>query len=104
MVAASELVEIGEHCMLANGCFVTDSDHRFDDLSQPVPWQGFTVKGATRIGDNAWLGAGVVVTGGVTIGERAVIGANSVVTRDSPPKTIAAGAPAQPLRAIEYPE
>jgi acetyltransferase-like isoleucine patch superfamily enzyme len=103
MVAASELVEIGEHCMLANGCFVTDSDHRFDDLSQPVPWQGFTVKGPTRIGDNAWLGAGVVVTGGVSIGERAVIGANSVVTRDIPARTIAAGAPAKAIRAIEYP-
>ena len=31
MVAAQELVEIGEHCMLANGCFVSDADHRFDD-------------------------------------------------------------------------
>ena len=104
MVAASELVEIGEHCMLANGCFITDSDHRFDSLSQPVPWQGFTVKGPTRIGDNVWLGAGVVVTGGVTIGERAVIGANSVVTRDIPARTIAAGAPAKAIRTIEYPQ
>ncbi len=104
MVAASELVEIGAHCMLANGCFVTDSDHRFDDPITPVPWQGFTVKGPTRIGDNVWLGAGVVVTGGVTIGERAVIGANSVVTRDIPPHSIAAGAPAKVLREINYPE
>ena len=32
MVAALELVEIGDHCMFANGCFVTDADHRFDDL------------------------------------------------------------------------
>ena len=31
MVAAQELVEIGEHCMLANGCFVSDATHRFDD-------------------------------------------------------------------------
>jgi acetyltransferase-like isoleucine patch superfamily enzyme len=103
MIAASELVEIGEHCMLANGCFVTDSDHRFDDPMTPVPWQGFTVKGPTRIGDNVWLGAGVVITGGVTIGERAVIGANSVVTRDIPARTIAAGAPAKALREITYP-
>ena len=103
MVAASELVEIGEHCMLANGCFVTDSDHRFDDPVTPVPWQGFSVKGPTRLGDNVWLGAGVVVTGGVTIGERAVIGSNSVVTRDIPAHTIAAGAPAKVLREIAYP-
>ena len=31
MVASVELVEIGSHCMFANGCFVTDGNHRFDD-------------------------------------------------------------------------
>ena len=100
MVAAAQRVEIGSHCMLANGCFVTDANHRFDDPDRPVPWQGFTSKGPTRIGDNVWLGANVVVTSGVTIGERCVIGANSVVTQDIPPFSIAAGAPAKVLRAV----
>ncbi len=102
MVAAHELVEIGDHCMFANGCFVTDASHRFDDLEQPITWQGFTSKGPTLIGDNVWCGANVVVTSGVTIGERCVIGANSVVTRDLPPRTICAGSPAKVLREIEY--
>ena len=100
MIAAVELVEIGEHCMLANGCFVTDGAHRFDDPDRPVPWQGFTTKGPTRLGANVWLGANVVVTSGVTIGERCVIGANSVVTRDIPAFSVAAGAPAKVLRPI----
>ncbi|MBV9310097.1 MAG: acyltransferase [Solirubrobacterales bacterium] len=103
MVAAADLVEIGNHCMLANGCFVADADHRFDDPVRPVPWQGFTHKGPTRLGDNVWCGAHVVVTGGVTIGERCVIGAGSVVTHDIPPFSIAAGAPAKVIREIEYP-
>ncbi len=103
-VAAVELVEIGEHCMFANGCFVTDGNHRFDDPVKPVPWQGFTTKGPTRIGDNVWCGANVVVTSGVTIGERSVIGAGSVVTMDIPPYSIAAGAPAKVLRTIGYTE
>jgi len=103
MIAAQELVEIGAHCMLANGCFVTDSSHRYDDPERPVPWQGFESKGPTRIGDNCWLGANVVVTGGVTIGERCVIGANSVFTRDIAPFSVAAGAPARVIRTIEYP-
>ena len=102
MVAAVELVEIGDHCMFANGCFVTDGDHRFDDPDKPVPWQGFTTKGPTRIGDNVWCGANVVVTSGVTIGERCVIGSNSVVNRDIPPFSIAAGAPAKVIKQIEY--
>jgi acetyltransferase-like isoleucine patch superfamily enzyme len=104
MVAAVELVEIGDHCMFANGCFVTDGAHRFDDPEKPVPWQGFTTKGPTRLGDNVWCGANVVVTSGVTIGERCVIGANSVVTQDLPPRTICAGAPAKVLREIEFGE
>jgi acetyltransferase-like isoleucine patch superfamily enzyme len=98
MIAAVGLVEIGEHCMLANGCLVTDADHRFDDPDRPVPWQGFTSKGPTRIGANVWCGANVVVTSGVTIGERCVIGANSVVTHDVPAFSIAAGAPARVIR------
>jgi len=100
MVAAMERVEIGEHCMFANGCFISDADHRFDDLERPITWQGFSTKGPTRIGDNVWCGAHVVVTSGVTIGERCVIGANSVVTRDIPPFSIAAGAPARVLRPV----
>jgi acetyltransferase-like isoleucine patch superfamily enzyme len=102
MVAAVERVEIGEHCMIANGCVITDGNHRFADPDQPVPWQGFTTKGPTVIGDNVWLGANVVVTSGVTIGRRCVIGSNSVVTRDIPPYSIAAGAPATVLKTISY--
>jgi acetyltransferase-like isoleucine patch superfamily enzyme len=102
MVASMELVEIGDHCMFANGCFVTDSSHRFDDPKLPVPWQGFTSKGPTRIGDNVWCGAGVVITSGVRIGERCVIGANSVVTTDIPAFSVAAGVPARVIRQITY--
>jgi len=102
MVAALDLVEIGDHCMLANGCFVSDGSHRFDDPLRPVPWQGFTTRGPTRIGDNVWCGVNVVITSGVTIGERTVIGANSVVTTDIPSFSVAAGAPARVLRRIEY--
>src|SRR4051812_40558464 len=39
MVASIDLVEIGSHCMFANGCFVTDANHRFDDPDVPVTWQ-----------------------------------------------------------------
>jgi acetyltransferase-like isoleucine patch superfamily enzyme len=104
MVAAAELVEVGEHCMLANGCFVSDSNHRYDDQGRPITWQGFESRGPTRIGDNCWLGANVVVTSGVSIGERCVVGANSVVTHDLDPLSIAAGVPAQVISRVELRE
>jgi acetyltransferase-like isoleucine patch superfamily enzyme len=101
MFAAVELIEVGDHVMFANGCFVGDADHRFDDPEVPVPMQGFTSKGPVRIGDNCWFGVNCVVTSGVTIGERCVIGANSVVTGDLAPGTIAAGVPARELGTVQ---
>ena len=104
MVAAVERVEIGEHCMLANGCLVTDGNHRFDDPDRPVPVAGLHHQGPDRArATTCGSGANVVVTSGVTHRRRSVIGANSVVTEDVPPFSIAAGAPAKVLKQISYP-
>lgn len=102
MLAAHERIEIGDHSMLANGCFIGDADHRVDDPKAPITEQGFVPKGPVKIGSNCWLGVNCVVTGGVNIGDRCVIGANSVVTGDISAGTIAAGAPARPLRKIDF--
>jgi acetyltransferase-like isoleucine patch superfamily enzyme len=102
MLAAAERIEIGDHVMFANNCFVGDADHRYDDPQKPITHQGFVPRGPVRIGANCWFGVGCVVTGGVEIGDRCVIGANSVVTRDLPSGVIAAGAPAKVLREIEF--
>jgi acetyltransferase-like isoleucine patch superfamily enzyme len=102
MLAAQERIEIGDHTMLANGCFVGDAEHRYDDPDQPVTWQGFSSKGPVRIGANCWFGVNCVVTGGTEIGDRCVVGANSVVTGDVPAGTIVAGAPARVIRKVEW--
>jgi acetyltransferase-like isoleucine patch superfamily enzyme len=99
MVAAQERVTIGDHTMFANGCFVSDAAHRYDDPDTPITWQGFTSKGPTTIGSNCWFGVNCVVNTGVTIGDRCVIGAN---TKDVPAGTIAAGVPAKVIREIEF--
>ena len=102
MLAAIDRIEIGDHVMFANHCFVGDADHRYDDPDKPVTRQGFSSQGPVRIGSNCWFGVGCVVTSGVEIGERCVVGANSVVTEDLPPGVIAAGAPARVIREIEF--
>jgi maltose O-acetyltransferase len=53
------------------------------------------------IGDNVWLGGGVIVCPGVTIGENTVVGAGAVVTRDLPANVVAVGNPARVIRQIE---
>ncbi|MPY98453.1 MAG: sugar O-acetyltransferase [Actinophytocola sp.] len=53
------------------------------------------------IGDNAWLGGGVIVCAGVTVGANTVVGAGSVVTRDLPDGVLAAGNPARVIRKLD---
>lgn len=53
-----------------------------------------------HIGNNCWLGAGVIVLPGVSIGDNSVIGAGSVVTKDIPANVVAVGNPCHVLREI----
>lgn len=53
-----------------------------------------------RIGENTWLGAGVIIVPGVTIGKNVVIGAGSVVVKDIPDHTLAVGNPCHVIRKI----
>src|SRR4029453_17058357 len=52
------------------------------------------------IGDNVWLGGGVIVCPGVTIGENTVVGAGAVVTRDLPANVVAVGSPARVIKQL----
>lgn len=62
--------------------------------------QSFRSVGPDRgwIGNDVWLGAGVVVLRGVTIGDGCIVAANAVVTKDLPPYTICGGLPAKVIR------
>lgn len=52
------------------------------------------------IGDNVWLGGGVIVCPGVTIGANTVVGAGAVVTKDLPANVVAVGNPARVIRQL----
>ncbi|WP_024795557.1 sugar O-acetyltransferase [Tomitella biformata] len=62
--------------------------------------QGWETAKPIVIGDNVWLGGGVIVCPGVTIGSESVIGAGSVVTRDVPARVFAAGNPCRVIREL----
>ena len=53
------------------------------------------------IGDNVWLGGGVIVLAGVSIGDNTVVGAGAVVTKDLPADVVAVGNPARVVRSLE---
>ena len=91
----SEKLVIGDRVAIApRVTLVTSSDPNWSRLAQVVEPE----RGRIVIEQDAWLGAGVIVMPNVTIGEGAIVGAGSVVTRDVPPWTVVAGAPAHVLR------
>lgn len=87
-------IEIGRGVQIAPGCAFYPYDHGFV-AGAPTSKQALETKGGITIGDDAWLGFGVIVLDGVKIGEGAVIGAGAVVTTNVPNGAIAVGVPAR---------
>lgn len=95
-------ITIGRDTLIANHVQLLCGNHNINRRDIPVRLQGssgFPI----AIGEDVWLGAGVIVLGGVTIGDGAVIAAGAVVTKDIPPYAIARGVPAKVMgeRAAE---
>lgn len=51
------------------------------------------------IGNDVWIGHGVIVLPGLKVGDGAVLAAGAVVTKEVPPYTIVGGVPAKVIRA-----
>ncbi|MCP2281433.1 maltose O-acetyltransferase [Promicromonospora umidemergens] len=90
-------ITIGADCQLGPGVQLLTPTHpvepqpRRDKLEAALP---------IVIGDNVWLGGGVIVCPGVTIGDNTVVGAGAIVTRDLPANVVAVGNPARVVREI----
>jgi acetyltransferase-like isoleucine patch superfamily enzyme len=88
---------IGSNCLISQFCTLVGSQHAHA-LGPPIVSQGAQAgRRGVRIGDDVWLGAGVVVTPGVHVGAGAIIGANAVVTESIPENEIWAGVPARKI-------
>ncbi len=87
-------VQIGPNVQLLTPTHPLDPGPRRDkwEAARPI-----------SIGDNVWLGGGVIVISGVTIGADTVVGAGSVVTRDLPAGVVAVGNPARVIRTVDQP-
>lgn len=90
-------IRIGRRVQIAAGCAFYSYDHGIAPAT-PIWDQPLTSRGDIDIGDDAWLGYGVIVLSGVRIGAGAVVGAGSVVTREVPDGAVAVGNPARVIR------
>lgn len=85
-------VLFGPKVQIHTACHPTDCLARVTDVE-------FAKK--INIGNNVWLGAGVIVLAGVTIGDNTVIGAGSVVTKNIPSDVVAVGNPCKVIKSID---
>lgn len=90
-------IYIGDKVMFGPNVTVATASH---PINPELRDRGLQFNKDVYIGENTWIGAGVVVVPGVHIGRNTVIGAGSVVTKDIPDNVIAVGNPCRVLRNV----
>ena len=91
-------ITIGAHTLIGPNCQLVTPNHPIDYIERRKPVEKCS---PITIGDDCWLGAGVIVCPGVTIGDRSVIGAGSVVVKDIPEDSVAVGNPARVIKKLK---
>lgn len=99
-IYATRRVEIGRKVLTANGVYISDNLHGYQDVDRPIIDQPLVQLADTVIGDGTWIGHNVSIFG-VVIGRNCVVGANAVVTRDLPDYSVAVGIPARIIRRYD---
>lgn len=57
--------------------------------------------GRIKVADRCFLGAHCVLLPGAKVGEGSVIGSGSIVAGEIPPRVVAVGSPAKPVRSVD---
>jgi maltose O-acetyltransferase len=94
-------ITIGADCEIATNVQLLTATHPVEPEPRRAGWE---YGAPIVIGDNVWLGGGVIVCPGVSIGDDTVVGAGAVVTRDLPAGVVAVGSPARVLRSVAQQE
>ncbi|WED28634.1 sugar O-acetyltransferase [Vibrio sp. DW001] len=92
-------VDIGDNVLLAPNVQIYTAGHPTDVKSRVEEGVEFGLP--ITIGDNVWIGGGVIICPGVSIGTNSVIGAGAVVTKDVPENVVAAGNPCRVIKKID---
>ncbi|MBO4432228.1 MAG: sugar O-acetyltransferase, partial [Clostridia bacterium] len=90
-------IYVGDRVMFGPNVTIATANHPIDPELRARALQ---YNKDVYIGENVWIGAGVIIVPGVRIGKNSVIGAGSVVTKDIPENVVAVGNPCRVLREI----
>lgn len=90
-------ITIGDDVHIGPNVQLLTPTHPVEPVARRDKWEAAE---PVTIGDNVWLGGGVIVCPGVTIGDDTVVGAGSVVTKDLPAGVVAVGNPARVIKRV----
>tara|TARA_R110002096_G_scaffold27009_3_gene83005 strand:+ start:2396 stop:2956 length:561 start_codon:yes stop_codon:yes gene_type:complete len=91
-------VKIGNRTKMGPNVQIYTATHPIDYKKRA---QGLEFGKSITIGEDVWIGGGVIICPGITIGDRTVIGAGSVVTKNIPSDVFAAGNPCKIIRNLK---
>ncbi|PML75508.1 sugar O-acetyltransferase [Enterovibrio norvegicus] len=95
-------VTIGDNVMMANNVQLLTATHPLDVQRRVGNLEEYGLP--ITIGDNCWIGGGVIVLPGVTVGKNCVIGAGSVVNKSIPDNSVAVGNPCRVVKTLSEDE
>lgn len=90
-------VHLGNNVLLAPKVQIYTAYHPTDP---ELRLSGQELAAPVIVGNNVWLGGGVIICPGVTIGSNVTIGAGSIVTKDIPSNVVAAGNPCRIIKQL----
>ena len=90
-------IYIGDKVMFGPNVVVATANH---PINAELRGKGLQYNKDVYIGENTWIGAGVVIVPGIKIGKNVIIGAGSIVTKDIPDNVVAVGNPCKVIREV----
>ena len=88
---------VGDKVMFGPNVMIATANHPIEPTLRA---KGLQYNKDVYVGENTWIGAGVIIVPGVRIGKNTVIGGGSVVTKDIPDNVVAVGNPCRVLREV----
>ena len=90
-------IEIGDDVVAGQFIRFHSENHNYENMEVLIKDQGVTHKGI-KIGNNCWIGSGVVFLDGARLEDGCVVAANAVVTKHFPANSVIGGVPAKIIK------
>ena len=87
-------LRISKNTTFSANVFVTNVDHEYRNIDVHIMEQE-TISSNTFIGENCFVGYGVVIQAGTILGKQCIVGSNSVLRGEYPDYSVIVGAPSK---------